>query len=78
MIRDPLIALAIAVVAILLLIKPAFWQQQHMPADRERVVFWHFWGGEERLIVRQIVQRSTHHKIDTGSKRFPFRARTLI
>ena len=30
---------------------------QDLPAGRERVVFWHFWGGAERDIVRQVVER---------------------
>lgn len=32
-------------------------QPQTAPSDREEVVFWHFWGGRDRPIVEQIVQR---------------------
>lgn len=28
-----------------------------VPAGRERVVFWHFWGGAERQVVRDVVRR---------------------
>jgi len=30
---------------------------QNVPTGRERVVFWHFWGGQERKPVQEIVQR---------------------
>jgi len=55
--RFPLIAIAVAVIAIFITTLPAVWQQKQIPAGREQVVFWHFWGGQERLAVQQIVQR---------------------
>ncbi|MBP88175.1 MAG: hypothetical protein CMJ64_15905 [Planctomycetaceae bacterium] len=30
---------------------------QVVPADRREVVFWHFWGGEDRKVVEQVVAR---------------------
>lgn len=32
-------------------------RQDRVPAGRERVVFWHFWGGAERQAVRDVVAR---------------------
>ena len=28
-----------------------------LPAGREEVVFWHFWGGADRTVVEEIVDR---------------------
>lgn len=46
---------AIGVVAYPLL-KPDDFHTQ-VPPDREEVVFWHFWGGEDRDVVESIVDR---------------------
>ncbi|MCA9117791.1 MAG: extracellular solute-binding protein [Planctomycetaceae bacterium] len=52
-------------VLVLLLVVVGVWAggtvlhdpQLDLPAGRERVVFWHFWGGAERDVVRQVVDR---------------------
>ncbi|WP_339910402.1 hypothetical protein, partial [Symmachiella dynata] len=31
--------------------------ESDIPPDRERVVFWHFWGGKYRHVVQDVVQR---------------------
>ncbi|GAA4432863.1 extracellular solute-binding protein [Bremerella cremea] len=31
--------------------------RHEIPADREEVVFWHFWGGADRAIVEDVAQR---------------------
>ncbi|MCA9226722.1 MAG: hypothetical protein KDA47_13965, partial [Planctomycetales bacterium] len=36
---------------------PSFQRADEVPQGREEVLFWHFWGGEDRQVVEQVVQR---------------------
>jgi len=47
-----LLLLAIAIVAF-----DFFDSSESIPEDREEVIFWHFWGGEDREVVDGIVRR---------------------
>ncbi len=49
-----IVAAAIIAWASLVVLRGA---DDEVPAGRERVVFWHFWGGTERETVREIVRR---------------------
>jgi multiple sugar transport system substrate-binding protein len=55
--------IAIACVALLVcIVLVADWLQpkdrrQIVPPEREEVVFWHFWGGKDRDVVEQVVDR---------------------
>ncbi len=48
------LALAIATWATLVVLRG---DDDTVPPGRERVVFWHFWGGEERAVVQDVVRR---------------------
>jgi multiple sugar transport system substrate-binding protein len=54
------IPLGFAGVVVLLLVAvayPYFTAQVALPQAREEVVFWHFWGGEDRAVVERTVAR---------------------
>lgn len=47
--------LALVIIALGSLERPD--PRQHVPSNREEVVFWHFWGGDDRKVVEQVVDR---------------------
>lgn len=56
--RSPYVLLAVLAVGVVV----AAWMQpasprQVVPPDREEVVFWHFWGGDDREVVEDAVDR---------------------
>ena len=46
-----------AVGVVLWAVTTAVSTDRRIPPGRERVVFWHFWGGQERRVVRDVVDR---------------------
>ena len=40
---------------VLLIVLTATRPRASVPAGREEVVFWHFWGGHDRRVVEEIV-----------------------
>ncbi len=60
MMRDRLRYVALGLLAAAVLLAASFATtdpRDSVPADREAVVFWHFWGGRDRSVVDQIVAR---------------------
>lgn len=50
------LVLLLAVVTLLAAIDPGA-SQTPVPAGRQEVIFWHFWGGQNRAIIDQLVRR---------------------
>ncbi len=51
------IGLLAACIVVWALCEAASPGRQSVPSGREPVVFWHFWGGKDREVVREIVRR---------------------
>ncbi len=62
-------SILIAVLFVGLLILPIvfrgrYWAFEAIPASRSEVVFWHFWGGEDRDVVDDVVDRFNQSQTD--------------
>ena len=53
--------LALTLLFLAALVLFAFWPNaaasQGSSANREEVIFWHFWGGQDRLVVEEVIER---------------------
>ncbi len=54
---NALAALALTVVSLGLLFWDRLDARRRTPAGRQEVIFWHFWGGADRVIVEDVVDR---------------------
>ena len=52
-----LVVLLASLLAAPLLLRFAYVDSESVPDGRSEVVFWHFWGGEDRAVVEDVVKR---------------------
>ncbi|MCP4813841.1 MAG: hypothetical protein GY888_15145, partial [Planctomycetaceae bacterium] len=56
--RKPLlVGLGIILLTMMIHARLRSTRNDRVPADREEVVFWHFWGGADRQVVETVVER---------------------